>query len=207
MDFPFACSSKNFWGILDSTGALWTPSGTNRNLLLREEDFAQGSISRREEPEATRVSAVNELEQRIFSAKEEKAPSDRSDRRREPRIQVDRLVYVQFADSGDDYFEEVRCMKDLSRSGFYFITDRDSYQPGIQLHVVPAFGCLNLEYLGEVVRVEPLPFGEFGVAVRLLRVEQMEVINRSTTMQTFEALSMADSSPVELPECAAKISS
>ena len=150
---------------------------------------------------------MNELEQRIFSQKEEEAPQDQSDRRREPRVQVDRLVYVQLADSGDGYFEEVRCMRDLSRSGFYFITDRDSYQPGIQLHVIPAFGCLNLEYLGEVVRVEQLPFGEFGVAVRLLHLEKMEASARSTTMETFEALARADSSPVELPECEVNTSS
>ena len=141
---------------------------------------------------------MNQLEQRIFSSKEEEASSDR---RREPRVQVDRLVYVQLADSGDSYFEEVRSMRDLSRSGFYFITERDSYQPGMQLHVVPAFGCLNLEYLGEVVRVEQLPGGEFGVAVRLLRVENMVATARSTTMSAFEALARADSSPVELPEC------
>lgn len=89
-------------------------------------------------------------------------------------------------------------MRDLSRSGFYFTTERDSYQPGVQLHVVPAFGFLNLEYLGEVVRVEQLPFGEFGVAVRLIRVEKMEASNRSNTMATFEALARADSSPVDL---------
>jgi hypothetical protein len=151
---------------------------------------------------------VNELEQRIFSTKvEEEAPPDKLDRRREPRVQVDRLVYVQLADSGDAYFEEVRCMRDLSRSGFYFITDRDSYQPGIQLHVVPAFGCLNLEYLGEVVRVEQLPFGEFGVAVRLIHVEKMAATPRSTTMEAFEAFARADSSPVGLSECDAKVSS
>lgn len=150
---------------------------------------------------------MNELEQRIFSAKEEDTPADRSDRRREPRILSDRLVYVQLADAGDAYFEEVRCMRDLSRSGFYFITDRDSYRPGIQLHVVPAFGCLNLEYLGEVVRVEELPFGEFGIAVRLLHVEKMAGGNRSTTMSAFEALARADSSPVDLPECEEEISS
>jgi hypothetical protein len=148
-----------------------------------------------------RESVVNELQQRIFALKEEDAPSGRLDRRREPRVQVDRLVYVQLADSGDSYFEEVRSMRDLSRSGFYFTTERDSYQPGIQLHVVPAFGCLNLEYLGEVVRVEQLPFGEFGVAVRLLRVENMVADTRSTTMAAFEAFALADSSPVDIPQC------
>ena len=150
---------------------------------------------------------MNELQQRIFSLKEEEASPNRSDRRREPRVQVDRLVYVQRADSGDAYFEEVRSMRDLSRSGFYFITERDSYQPGIQLHVIPAFGCFNLEYLGEVVRVEQLPLGEFGVAVRLLHIEKSAATPRSTTIATFEALAMADSSPVALPQCDSDISS
>jgi hypothetical protein len=147
---------------------------------------------------------VNELHQRIFPQNSEKAPLDR---RREPRVKVDRLVYVQLADAGDAYFEEVRRMKDLSRSGFYFITDTDSYQVGIQLHVVPAFGCLNLEYLGEVVRVEQLPFGEFGVAVRLLHVEKRVANASSTTMAAFQALALADSSPVALPEGDSNISS
>ena len=144
---------------------------------------------------------MNELQQKIFSTKEEEASPNRLDRRREPRVQVDRLVYVQLADSGDSYFEEVRSMRDLSRSGFYFTTERNSYHSGIQLHVVPAFGCLNLEYLGEVVRVEQLPGGEFGVAVRLLRVENMVAATRSTTMTAFEAFALADNSPVALSQC------
>jgi hypothetical protein len=191
----------------DSTGALWTPTEANRNLLSRNEEIAEGSICISAEPGALRKSAVNELQQRIFSLKQEEASSDRSDRRREPRVQVDRLVYVQRADSGDAYFEEVRSMRDLSRSGFYFITERDTYQPGIQLHVIPAFGCFNLEYLGEVVRVEQLAFGEFGIAVRLLHVESLVATARSTTAATFEALARGDSSPVVLPQCDTDISS
>ncbi len=131
--------------------------------------------------------------------REEDGPSDRFERRREPRVQVDRLVYVQAADAERGHFEEVRSMRDLSRSGFYFTTERDSYQAGVQLHVIPAFGCLNLEYLGEVVRVEKLPEGEFGVAVRLVRVEKMAATNRSSALSAFEAFSIADSSPVALP--------
>ena len=143
---------------------------------------------------------MNVLEQRMFAQnREEDAPSDRFERRREPRVQVDRLVYVQATDAQSGNFEEVRNMRDLSRSGFYFTTERDSYRPGIHLHVIPAFGCLNLEYLGEVVRVEKLCDGEFGVAVRLVRVENMAATNRSSAMSAFEAFSIADSSPVTLP--------
>src|ERR1700731_4782613 len=125
--------------------------------------------------------------------KQGEAPSDRLDRRREPRVQVDRLVYVQPASSDIGHFEEVRSMRDLSRSGFYFTTERDSYQTGVQLHVIPAFGSLNLEYLGEVVRVEKLPEGEFGVAVRLIRVQNMAGSNRSQALSAFEAFTVEDS--------------
>jgi len=148
-----------------------------------------------EEASALTESALNVLEQRMFAIEnEEVGPSDRSERRREPRVQVDRLVYVQPADAERGHFEEVRNMRDLSRNGFYFTTERDTYRPGGQLHVIPAFGCLNLEYLGEVVRVEKLLGNEFGVAVRLVRVENMAGANRSTALSAFEAFAMADRS-------------
>jgi len=140
---------------------------------------------------------VNELEQTIFSNDEEDVSSDKFERRREPRVQVDRLVYVQAADAERGHFEEVRNMRDLSRSGFYFMTERDSYQAGVQLHVIPAFGSLNLEYLGEVVRVENLPGGEFGVAVRLIRVQNMAGANRTQALSAFEAFTLAESSVLE----------
>jgi hypothetical protein len=137
---------------------------------------------------------VNELEVKTISSADENPPSERSERRREPRVQVDRLVYVQPADAQRGHFEEVRSMRDLSRSGFYFTTERNCYELGNKLHVIPAFGCLNLEYLGEVVRVETLPDGEFGVAVRLIRVQNMAGANRSNALSAFEAFSLADSS-------------
>ncbi len=116
---------------------------------------------------------MNQVEEKNYSPSKHKqdTPPHFAERRREPRIQVDRLVYVQPADAESGYFEEIRSMRDLSRSGFYFTTERASYRKGVRLLVVPAFGSLNLEYLGEVVRVEKLESGELGVAVRLLRVE------------------------------------
>ncbi len=143
---------------------------------------------------------MNVLEQRMFALDDvEDASSQGFERRREPRVPVDRLVYVQQDDAKCGHFEEVRNMRDLSRSGFYFTTERDSYRPGVQLHVIPAFGCLNLEYLGEVVRVEKLPGSEFGVAVRLVRVETMAGTNRTAALSAFEAFALADASAVESP--------
>jgi len=137
---------------------------------------------------------VNELRQKGFSKTDAEVSSERFERRREPRVQVDHLVYVQPADADRGHFEEVRNMRDLSRTGFYFTTERDCYQVGNQLHVIPALGSLNLEYLGEVVRIEKLPEGESGVAVRLIRVQNMAGANRSQALSAFEAFSLADSS-------------
>ena len=131
----------------------------------------------------------------IFEQESEELAESRSERRGERRVKVDRLVYVRPADAESGHFEEVRSMRDLSRSGFYFTTERNFYRPGTQLNVVPAFGTLNLEYLGEVVRVEKLADGEFGVAVRLLRVESLENGARSNTLAAFQAFARADNSP------------
>lgn len=88
-------------------------------------------------------------------------------------------------------------MRDFSRSGIYFTTERASFRPGMQLHVVPSFGGLNLEYLGEVVRVESLPFGEFGIAVHLLRVENLVADTRTMVMAAFEAFALAESTVID----------
>ncbi len=140
----------------------------------------------------------------IFGQESEESAEFRFERRGERRVKVDRLVYVRPADADSGYFEEVRSMRDLSRSGFYFTTERNFYRPGTQVNVVPAFGTLNLEYLGEVVRVEKLAEGEFGVAVRLLRVESLEVGARSNTLAAFQAFARADNSPSVLAPNAAK---
>jgi hypothetical protein len=61
-------------------------------------------------------------------------------------------------------------MADFSPIGFYFITARfECYRDRMKLYVIPAWGCFNFDYFGEVVRIEPLPFGEYGIAVELIR--------------------------------------
>jgi PilZ domain len=114
------------------------------------------------------------------------------DRRREPRTQIARPVYVEPADPQGERFEEVRTMRDISRCGFYFVTEKGSYWPGMQVHAIPTFGCFNIEFVGEVVRVEPLPAGEFGVAVRLLRVRDPIASPRTATRSTFLSFARAD---------------
>ena len=120
------------------------------------------------------------------------ALSKNKERRREHRAKVARPVYVEATDTNGEQFEELRTTRDLGRWGFYFVTEKRSYQPGMQVHAIPAFGCLNSEYEGEVVRVEQLPTGEFGVAVRLLSVVNAVPARETVTRSTFESFARAD---------------
>ena len=123
---------------------------------------------------------MTELQLRCFSQESQGSLVDQSERRRVPRTRMARPVYVRPADASTAHFEEVRTMTNFSRIGFYFITDRsESYREGMQLYVIPAFGCFNFEYIGEVVRIENLPSSEYGIAVRLLRMGS-PAVNAST---------------------------
>jgi hypothetical protein len=114
---------------------------------------------------------MNELQQRIFSQGVRGSVAGQRDRRREPRTRSARLVHVRSADPSDYCFEEVLTMTDFSRTGIYFVTARiESYSHGMKLYVIPSFGCFNFEFLGEVVRIESLPFDRRGIAVQLLRI-------------------------------------
>ena len=120
------------------------------------------------------------------------APAEPKERRREHRAKVARPVYVEAEDANGELFEELRTTRDLGRWGFYFVTENGSYHPGMQVHAIPAFGCLNSEYEGEVVRVEHLTTGEFGVAVRLLSVLNAAPARDTVTRSTFESFARAD---------------
>jgi hypothetical protein len=144
---------------------------------------------------------MNELQQRIFSQEAQDSLAGQADRRREPRTRSARPVYVRPADPSDAGFEEVRTMADFSRIGFYFITARiESYRKGMQLYVIPALGCFNFEYLGEVVRIEPLPFGEYGIAVQLIRIGN-PVLNASTVAKSaFQSFALVGHIPSSMSQ-------
>jgi hypothetical protein len=126
---------------------------------------------------------MNELQQRIFSQETQGSLSVQSDRRREPRTRSARPVYVRSADPDTD-FEEVRTMTDFSRTGFYFVTARiESYHEEMMLYVIPSLGCFNFEYLGEIVRIEQLTDGEYGIAVHLIRIGS-PALDRSTVVNS-----------------------
>jgi hypothetical protein len=139
---------------------------------------------------------MNELQQRIFSQETQGSLSVQSDRRREPRSRSARPVYVRPADANDTDFEEVGTMTDFSRDGFYFVTARtESYHEGMMLYVIPSLGCFNFEYLGEIVRIEQLTDGEYGIAVHLIRIHS-PALNPSTVVNSaLQSFSLAGQIP------------
>ena len=97
-------------------------------------------------------------------------PDSRPERRDERRLPGPRQVWIQGTDANGDNVEEVQVMRNYSRGGFYFVTSLHCYRVGMQLNVIPSFGSLNIEYVAEVVRVEPKPKMAYGVGVKLMHV-------------------------------------
>jgi hypothetical protein len=101
-----------------------------------------------------------------------KAGARGAERRREKRFKGPRQVWIQATDANGAISEEIQIMRNYSRGGFYFITSQHYYSAGMLLHVIPSLGSLNLEFVAEVVRVEPRPMMAYGVGVRLLHVHE-----------------------------------
>lgn len=96
----------------------------------------------------------------------------RPERREDHRHPGPRQVWIQGTDANGDNVEEVQTMRNYSQGGFYFVTNLHCYRVGMHLTVIPAFGSLNMEYVAEVVRVEPKAKMAYGVGVKLLHVHE-----------------------------------
>ena len=96
------------------------------------------------------------------------AAAVRPERRMERRQKGPRQVWIQATDADGKVIEEIQLMRDYSRGGFYFVSSLHCYSVGMQLNVIPSFGSLNLEFVAEVVRVEPKPRMAYGIGVKLL---------------------------------------
>jgi len=96
----------------------------------------------------------------------------RSERRREMRFKGPRQVWIQATNASGSTTEEIQIMRNYSLGGFYFVTSQHHYSVGMHLRVIPSLGSLNLEFIAEVVRVEPRPRMAYGVAVKLLHVHE-----------------------------------
>jgi PilZ domain len=92
--------------------------------------------------------------------------------RRSRRINIGQPVRLIPSLSRGEFFEEIGTTSNVSREGFYFLTEREHYQEGMRLLVtLPCHSPRDRrdrEYLAQVVRVELLDNGQRGVAVQLL---------------------------------------
>ena len=94
------------------------------------------------------------------------------ERRRGRRIRVSQPFRISSSDPHDPPFTETGTTKNVSRAGIYFISQTASLREGMRLHVAVPFHSpaepQDREYVGQVVRVDVLPDGQWGVAVQLL---------------------------------------
>jgi len=95
-----------------------------------------------------------------------------SERRRSRRIKIGQPAKIRPSDPNDAQFEDTNVTTNVSRDGIYFVSKIGTYSEGMRLYVaVPHHTPRNeqdREYLGQVVRVDRLTEGRFGVAVQLL---------------------------------------
>jgi hypothetical protein len=94
------------------------------------------------------------------------------ERRRSRRIKIGQPVKVRPSDPSDAQFEDINVTTNVSRDGIYFVSRIHAYSEGMRLFVaVPHHAPRDpqdREYLGQVVRVDTLLEGRFGIAVQLL---------------------------------------
>lgn len=95
-----------------------------------------------------------------------------SERRRLARRPVFRPIRVRPSFPGERDFDEVLGTVNAHREGIFFVTELSVYKKGLRLFVAMPYSPHTPgenEYIGEVVRVESLPDGKFGVAVHLIQ--------------------------------------
>jgi len=94
-----------------------------------------------------------------------------AEQRRSRRAKIAKPLRVRPSDPRDEHFEDLPVSVNASKEGIYFQTRRANYYKGMRLFVTFPFATahdpMNCEYVAEVVRVEKLPNGRFGVAVHL----------------------------------------
>ena len=95
-----------------------------------------------------------------------------ADKRRSRRAKIARTLRVRPSEPRDDHFEDLPVSVNASKEGIFFTTRKTSYYPGMRVFVTFPYSSphdpMNCEYVAQVVRVEKLPNGKFGVAVNLL---------------------------------------
>lgn len=90
-----------------------------------------------------------------------------------PRRKTFRPIRVRPSFPGDRDFDEVLGTVNAHREGIFFVTEQNVYKKGLRVFVSLPYSPHSPpgenEYIGEVVRVENLSDGKFGVAVHLVQ--------------------------------------
>jgi hypothetical protein len=93
------------------------------------------------------------------------------EKRKGRRAKITKPLRVRPSEPRDDHFEDLPISVNASKEGIYFQTRRDSYYKGMRLFITFPYSSpndpMNCEYVAEVVRVEKLANGRFGIAVHL----------------------------------------
>ncbi len=93
-------------------------------------------------------------------------------RRRSRRLKIGEPFKARPTDPRAEVFEDINTTKNISREGFYFLTQKKMYLEGMRLFVTLPYHGLgdlrNHEYVGQVLRVDASREDQWGVAVQLL---------------------------------------
>ncbi len=93
-------------------------------------------------------------------------------KRRSRRAKIAKPLRVRPSEPRDEHFEDMPISVNASKEGIYFHSRRPNYYKGMRVFVTFPFTSahdpMNCEYVAEVVRVETLPNGRFGVALHLV---------------------------------------
>ena len=83
---------------------------------------------------------------------------------------MERFIRVRPSSPVPGSLDEILKTLNVSRNGLYFGTARKSYFKGMRLFVTYPFdsapGAINRDYVAQVMRVDRLPNGLYGIAVR-----------------------------------------
>jgi hypothetical protein len=95
-----------------------------------------------------------------------------AEKRRSRRAKIAKPLRVRPSEPRDEHFEDLPVSINASKEGIYFHSRRSNYYKGMRVFVTFPFATqhdpMNCEYVAEVVRVETLPNGRFGVALHLI---------------------------------------
>ena len=95
-----------------------------------------------------------------------------AEHRRSRRAKIARTLRVRPSEPRDAHFEDLPISANASKEGIFFTTRREGYYPGMRVFVTFPYSSthdpMNCEYVAQVVRVEKMANGKFGVAVELL---------------------------------------